>query len=112
MAALCSVAPVVAKVPAVSTGKASKSSAMQVWNPTNNKCVPTPTTIIFRDPRTSLTRSSPRGLAPRARSRRDRATPGGRNCLVMASRDFFARAAGVSAVDTRARARFRARLDA
>ncbi|EEH51529.1 uncharacterized protein MICPUCDRAFT_37117 [Micromonas pusilla CCMP1545] len=37
MAALCSVAPVVAKVPAVSTGKASKSSAMQVWNPTNNK---------------------------------------------------------------------------
>ena len=39
MAALCSVAPVVAKVPAVSTGKASKSSAMQVWNPTNNKCV-------------------------------------------------------------------------
>jgi ribulose-bisphosphate carboxylase small chain len=42
MAALCSVAPVVAKVPAVSTGKASKSSAMQVWNPTNNKCVPVP----------------------------------------------------------------------
>jgi hypothetical protein len=30
----------------------------------------------------------------------------------MASRDFFARAAGVSAVDARTRARFRARLDA
>ena len=37
MAALSAVAPVVAKVAAVSTGKAANTNSMMVWQPHNNR---------------------------------------------------------------------------
>jgi hypothetical protein len=37
MAALSAVAPIVAKVATVSTGKAANTNAMMVWQPHNNK---------------------------------------------------------------------------
>ena len=39
MAAVSAVAPVVAKVAAVSTGKAANTNSMMVWQPHNNRCV-------------------------------------------------------------------------